>query len=148
MNRMQKVSWVMVIGMGSGLALSLIAVTIGYFIVGFPRAFAGFCFLGICGLGGVGPLIFKKDPGPIQADERDQFINLKAARTAFALSYFVFGVLCMGIWAYCRIQNTSVISIETLPYIWALTFISAFFTHALMILILYGKDNKLSEGGA
>jgi hypothetical protein len=26
--------------------------------------------------------------------------------------------------------------------------ITAFFTHALTILILYGKDNKVSEGGA
>ncbi|MBL7215975.1 MAG: hypothetical protein ISS71_09885, partial [Phycisphaerae bacterium] len=91
MNRMQKISWLMVICMGSGLILSAIAITVGYFMAGFPKAWSGIAFIGIGGFGGLGPLIFKKDPGPVQADERDRLINLKAARASFALSYLVFG---------------------------------------------------------
>lgn len=133
----------MVISMGSGLILSAIAVTIGYFMAGFPKAWSGIAFMSI---GGLGPLIFRKDPGPVQADERDNAINLKAARASFALSYLVFGILCMGIWQYCKSQGTPVISIEVLPNIWGFAAVTAFFTHALMILLLYGKDNKQTEG--
>lgn len=148
MNRMQKISWLMVICMGSGLVLSAIAITIGYFMVGFPRAWSGMAFMAIGGIGGLGPLIFRKDPGSVQADERDRHINLTAARASFALSYLITGLLCMGIWQYCKSHQTPAISIEVLPAVWGLTAVTAFFTHALMILLLYGKDNKAAEGGA
>ena len=148
MNRMQKISWLMVICIGVASILSAIAVTILYFKVGFPRAWAGWSFMGIAGFAGLGPAIFKKDPGPIQADERDRIINLKAARAGFALSYLVFGLLCMGIWSYYRRHGIETISIRILPHLFMAAGITAFFTHALTILILYGKDNKLSEGGA
>lgn len=147
MNRMQKISWLMVISMGSGLILSAIAITIGYFMVGFPRAWSGTAFIGIAGIGGLGPIIFRKDPVPVQTDERDQQIGLQAARASFALSYLVFGLLCMGIWGYFHHQGTTVITIEVLPTIWGFAAVTAFFTHALMILLLYGKDNKQTEGG-
>ena len=147
MNRMQKISWLMVISMGSGLILSAITVTVGYFMAGFPKAWSGIAFMSIGGIGGLGPLIFRKDPGPIQTDERDRQINLEAARASFALSYLIFGLLCMGIWGYYHHQGTMLITVEVLPAIWGFAAVTAFFTHALMILLLYGKDNKAAEGG-
>lgn len=148
MNRMQKMSWWMVATMGSGLLLSIIAVTASYFMVGFPKAWSGIAFIGIGGLGGLGPLIFKKDPGPVHGDERDQFINLKAARASFALSYLLFGLLSMGIWSYYHYHNQSAITIEVLPLVWGLAAVTAFLSHAVMILVLYGKDNQPAKGGA
>ena len=103
--------------------------------------------MGVAGIAGFAPIIFKKDPGPVQCDERDRLINLKAARAGFAISYGVFGLLCMGIWDYYRHQNVETISIHILPQLFMAAGITAFFTHALTILILYGKDNKLPEGG-
>lgn len=147
MNRMQKISWLMVICIGVGAILSAAAITILYFKVGFPRAWAGWCFMGIAGIAGLGPIIFKKDPGPVQCNERDRLINIKAARSGFAISYGVFGILCMGIWEYCRHHDTFMISIEVLPNLFMAAGITAFFTHAITILILYGKDNKQIEGG-
>jgi hypothetical protein len=147
MNRIQKISWLMVISMGTGLILSTVTITIGYFMAGFPKAWSGLAFMSIGGIGGLGPIIFRKGPGPVQADERDKSINLKAARASFALSYLVFGILCMGIWQYCKSHSTPTISIEVLPTIWGFAAVTAFFAHALMILILYGKDNKAAEGG-
>jgi hypothetical protein len=138
-------SWLMVISMGTGLVLSAIAVTVGYFMAGFPKAWSGTAFMAIGGLGGLGPLIFRKDPGPVHGDERDQAINLKAARSAFALSYLVVGVLCMGIWEYCRRQGMAAVSIEVLPMVWTLAAITAFLVHAIMILVLYRRDCQ-SEG--
>lgn len=148
MNRMQKISWMMVICIGIASILSAVAITILYFKIGFPRAWAGWGFMGIAGIAGFAPIIFKKDPGPVQCDERDRLINLKAARAGFAISYGVFGLLCMGIWDYYRHQNVETISIHILPQLFMAAGITAFFTHALTILILYGKDNKVSEGGA
>jgi hypothetical protein len=130
----------MVVTHSIGVLAAGVAVTVMYYKVGLPRAYAGLAFLGICGFGGLGPMIFKKDPGPVQADERDHLINLKAARGSFALSYLVFGILCMGIWEYCRHHDTSVISIEVLPMIWGLAAITVFFSHAIIILVLYGRS--------
>lgn len=142
MNRIQKISWMMVISIGIAVVCSAVATSAWYIKFGFPKAWVGLSFLGIAGLGGLGPLFFRKDPGPVQADERDNLIHLKAARGSFALSYLVFGLLCMGIWEYCRLHDRSVISIEVLPLVWSLAALTAFFSHALIILILYGKGGK------
>ena len=137
MNRIQKMAWLMVICGGSGLILSATAVTIGYFMAGFPKAWAGMGFLGIAGFGGLGPIIFKKDPGPVQMDERDTLIARKAAIASFTLSYLVFVFLCMGLWEYFRLKGIETISIHTLPnLVWA-PGLTAFFSHAVAILVLY-----------
>ena len=148
MNRTQKNSWMTVICIGIALIISTLAVIILYFIVGFPRAWVGLSFMGLSGFGGLGSIIFKKDAGAITCDERDYLINMKAARAGFAISYGVFGLLCMGIWYYYRFHSIDTIKIEVLPWLFGAAGITAFFIHALTILILYGKDNKAIEGGA
>lgn len=149
MNRAQKMSWWMVMWMGAGILVGGIAVAVLYFKIGFPRAWAGWGLAGIGGFGGLAPLIFKKDPGPVQYDERDQEIALKANRASMALSYLVFGLLSMGIWgidySFFKIET---ISVHVLPLIYGAAGITAFFVQALTTLILYGKDNKPMEGGA
>ena len=137
----------MVICIGAALVLSAIAITTLYFKIGFPRAWAGWGFVGIAGFAGLAPIIFKKDPGPVEFDERDRLINMNAARAGFAISYGVFGLLCMGIWTYYHSQNTETISIHLLPNLFGAAGITAFFSHAVVILVLYGKDNKQIDGG-
>jgi len=145
---MQKISWMMVICISTALILSAIAITVLYFIFGFPAAWAGFGFMGITGFAGLAPTIFKKDPGAVTCDERDRLINMKAAQAGFAISYGVFGLLCMGIWAYRYSQSIETISIHLLPMLFMAAGITVYLTHAITILILYGKDNKNIEGGA
>lgn len=146
MNRAQKMAWWMVIWMGAGVIAAVIAVAVLYFKVGFPKAWSGSGFLGLCGFGGLAPLLFRKDSRPVQFDERDRAIQLTSARAGFALSYLVFGLLAMGIWEYCRRQGMSAVSIEVLPMIWGLAAITMFFSQSLTTLLLYGKDNKPTEG--
>ena len=47
MNRAQKIAWLFVITISLAAAISCIAVTVGYFIVGMPKALAGLGFMGI-----------------------------------------------------------------------------------------------------
>ena len=145
MNRIQKMSWLIVACTGVGLLLSTVAVTVIAVKAGFPKAFAGFAFLSLTGFGGLGPLIFKKDPNSIQGDERDRMIQLHSAKAGFAASYLIFGCLAMGIWIYNGPDK--LINVNTLPRIWMAAFITAFFTQALTTLILYGKENQTAEGG-
>ena len=148
MNRSQKMARWMVLWMGAGTITAGIAVLILYAVVGFPKAWSVSGFLGISGLAGLAPLLFRKDPGPVQFDERDRVIQLKSARAGFALSYLVFGLLAMGIWTYCRRHGMTTVSIEVLPMIWGLAVITVCFFYSLMILLLYGKDKHMAEGEA
>ncbi len=145
MNRIQKISWLTVISLGVGFLLSVITVAVMYFQVGFPRALAGWAFLAIGGLGGLGQIIFKDDNSKVKFDERDQQINLQAARAGFGVSYMIFGILCMGLWFYFRSQGTGQININMLPVIFGIAGFSTFFVHALTILILYGRDKTDGE---
>ncbi|MBN1982467.1 MAG: hypothetical protein JW795_13120 [Chitinivibrionales bacterium] len=148
MNRMQKMSWWMVIWIGTASILSAIAITILYFKAGFPRAWAGIGFIGLSGFGGLAPLIFKKDPGPVQFDERDRQINFQSLTEGFKAAYLIFGALCMGIWVYRWHTGQDTISIHILPQLFLAAGLTAFFTQAVIILLMYGKDNKTAEGGA
>ena len=135
----------MVFTIGIAVLLSLTTMSVLYYLFGFPAAWAGLAFLGLTGIGGLGQVIFKKDPGPVQMDERDCQIVLKAHYTSMLLSYLLFGALCMGIWAvYYFYRHTESISVHVLPLIYGITGIAAFFTGSLMTLILYGRkgDSK------
>ncbi len=146
MNRVQKMAWMTVICTGLGIVLSATAVPVLYVMGGFPRAWAGLAFLGIAGLAGFAPAIFKKEPGAVQTDERDRLIHVQSTKAGFSASYGVFGLLSMGIWIY--VGPDSLISANVLPQIWMIAFITAFFVQALTTLVLYGKGNPQPEGGA
>ena len=72
-------------------------------------------------------------------------IQLKAARGSFALSYLVFGLLCMGIWWHYHAKAVETISIHVLPWIFGAAAVTAFLSHAITILLLYGRENKKNE---
>jgi hypothetical protein len=85
MNRIQKIAWFTLVMQGLALVLSLASVGVFYFGFGWPlrRAAAGFGFIGIMGLAGLAPLIFKKDKDDIKLDERDLLIKRKAMLAAY-----------------------------------------------------------------
>jgi hypothetical protein len=124
------------------ICCSGIAVALLYPKFGFPRASAGLASIAIAGIGGLGPMFFKKDPGPVQMDERDTLIRLRAACGGFALSYLLFGILCMGIWWGYRAKSVETISINILPCIFGAAGITFFLSNAIIILFLYGREEK------
>jgi hypothetical protein len=140
---MQKMACLMVITISLGLILSGVAVTILYAKFGFPIAGAGLGFLGIVGLGGLGPWLFKKDKGKIAFDERDSVINRRSALAGFAAAYLFMGLACMI--PFFVMGPDGQLSAKWLPMIFMGAGISNFFFHSLMILIQYGRTRKGEE---
>ena len=143
MNRMQKISWLFAIMISVAVLLAGGAVGILYFKLGLPKAIAGLGFLGIAGFGGLGPLIFKKDKGKVEFDERDHVINQRAALAGFGAAYLVVGLVCMI--PFFVLGPKANISITWLPMIFMGAGLSSFFAHSVTILIQYGRGGKENE---
>ncbi len=140
MNRVQKIAWFFVITISIAVLLSTVAIGILYAKVGLPKAMAGMAFLGIAGIGGFGPLIFKKDKGPVTCDERDVIINSRAALAGFGAAYMVVGLACML--PFFILGTNSRISVTWLPMIFMGAGLSSFFMHSIAILIQYGRGRN------
>jgi len=143
MNRAQKTAWLLVITISAGFVLSCIAVVILYIKSGMPTALAGFAFMAVAGLGGLGPSIFKKDKGNVTFDERDKLIKEKAKLAGFTASFLFAGLACMT--PFFIFGPKASISVSWLPNIWAGTFLTAFFIHSVAVLVQYGREEKNHE---
>ena len=140
MNRIQKIAWFMLITIAAGVLVSAAAVGILYFRIGMPRALAGFGFLGIAGIGGLGPLFFKKDRGKVVFDERDNLIKSRAALASFAMCYLYFGIACMT--PFGILGPEGVISVRWLPRMYGIAGLITFFVWSLMIVLQYGRGGR------
>ena len=137
MNRVQKIAWFLVITISVSILFTVGAIGMLYVKVGMPKAMAGLGFLGIAGIAGFGPLIFRKDKGPVTCDERDIVINRRAALAGFGAAYIVLGLACML--PFCILGPDSSISIIWLPMIFSGTGLSMFFINSVATLIQYGR---------
>jgi len=108
-----------------------------------PKAIAGLAFMGIAGLGGFSPLIFRKDKGKVTFDERDKLIKRRAALAGFAASYLFVGLACMI--PFSVLGPKASVSVVWLPNIFAGAALSAFFVTSIAILIQYGWRDKDNE---
>ena len=140
MNRAQKMAWLFVGSGLLGLVASLVLVAIFYPKVGMPKALLGFCMMGLTGLGGFGPLIFKKDKGKIEYDERDQDIHKKAALAGFLSAYLFAGLACMV--PFFILGPKANISVAHLPQIFIGAGITNFLMYSVAILVQYGQSNS------
>jgi len=111
-----------------------------YFTVGMPKAAAGFGFVGIAGLGGLAPLLIKKDKGSVTFDERDRLIKRRAALAGFGTSYLFVGLACML--PFFILGPKASISVGWLPEIFGGAALILFFVHSVAILVQYGWGGK------
>jgi hypothetical protein len=97
MNRAQKMARFNLIVILTALILSAIAVSVLYLVVGLPmrRAAGGFGFIGICGLMGLSPLLYKKGSGKVSFDERDLLIQRNASLGAYSIFWVLFVLAAM-----------------------------------------------------
>jgi len=143
MNRAQKIAWLFVITISLAVVTSIATVVLLYVKFGMPRAQAGLAFLAIAGFGGLGPLVFKKDKGPVTCDERGRLINKRAALVAFTTSYLFVGLACMI--PFCILGPDALLSVNWLPMIFMGAGLITFFVHSLAVLVQYswgGKDGE------
>ena len=140
MNRAQKMAWLIIITITAALLLTGISVGIIYAISGFPAAAAGMGFMGITGICGLAPVIFKKKKGLIDCDERDILINRKAVNIGFVTGFLIVGLSCMLPFFILGPKHT--ISVTWLPMIFMAAGMSSIYIHSLAILVQYGRGGK------
>jgi len=97
MNRLQKIARFNLIIILIALSLSAIAIGVAYFVVGMPirRALGGFGFIGICGLTALSPILYKKEQGNVDFDERDLLIQRRASLGAYTIFWVLFVLAAM-----------------------------------------------------
>jgi len=142
MNRSQKIARFNLIVILTALILSGTAICAAYFAVGLPiqRAFGGFGFMGICGLMGLSPLLYKKERDKVGFDERDQLINYRAVLAAYSVFWLVFTAACTIPWWI--IGPSGSISVNVLPIMLFGIGITLVLAHSLVILVQYGWGAK------
>jgi hypothetical protein len=145
MNRVQKIAWFNLIVLLTALGLSAIAIGVLHFIVGLQmqHALGGFGFIGIMGFAGLSPILFKKDKGKVQCDERDLMIHRKATVVAYSIFWVLFVAAAMAPFFVLGPKGT--ISVK---YLCAMVFGGMFtviLVQSIVTLDEYGWRNK--DGG-
>lgn len=139
MNRWQKIARFNLIVMTISLLLSGSAVLITATKIGFPRAYGGLGFLGICGIMGITPFLYKKkQKDKVDLDERDHIIQKKAALGGFTAFFLYSVVVCMTTWGIVGAQGS--IPVKTLPLMLVSGFLVSEFVRSIAILILYSRS--------
>jgi hypothetical protein len=137
MNRVYKIAKLTVIVILTSCVLSGTAFLILYFKLGLPAASAGLAFLGLIGLLGFTPLMYRKDLAKVVCDERDIEINRRAALAGFGTAYLVMGLACMLPFFVLGPAGTT--SVQWLPMIFMGGGLSHYLVHSIAILVQYGK---------
>ncbi|MCF7974904.1 MAG: hypothetical protein K9N55_13880 [Phycisphaerae bacterium] len=137
MNRAYKIARFTVIVILASCVLSGTACLIIYLKLGLAKAGAGLAFLGICGLLGLTPFMYRKDRGKVWCDERDIEINRRAALIGFCTAYLVMGLACMLPFFILGPRGTA--SVQWLPMIFMGGGLSHYLAHSVAILVQYGK---------
>jgi hypothetical protein len=145
MNKIQKMSWWMVIWISAAVILAAIAIAISHFINGqsWSIAKAGLKFLGIAGFGGLGPLIFKKDPDKATCDERARLIYIRATLAGFVAAFLITGLACLL--PFFIMRPNAMISVGWLPDIFLAAVFTTFFIQSAAFLFQYGRGGSHDE---
>ncbi len=143
MNRSQKIAWFLITVLSVTIVLTLAAFGILYAMFGMPIALAASGFMGLSGLAGFAPIMFKKDVGAVDFDERDILINRRSATAAFGCSFMFVGLACMVPFFVFGPQAS--MQVFWLPLIFGGAGITVYIVHSAAILVQYGKGGANHE---
>ena len=145
MNRAQKIAWFNLIVLLTALGLSTIAIGVFYFIVGLPMrgAICGFAFIGVVGLTGLSPILFRKEKKQASFDERDLLIAKKASLVAYSIFWVLFVAAAMIPWFI--IGPKGAITVNYLPWMVFGGMVVVMLVQSVVTLDEYGWRNK--DGG-
>ncbi len=136
MSAMQKTAWfnLAVIGLTFVVIVALLP------ILGM-KAMGGLGFLGLIGLQ---PLLFRKRPGQVLADERDQLIQSRSWIVAYALFWVAFVIAAVVVSSMVYGENGAVpVHIVQMSVAWAFMFVYA--VASIAVLIQYGSTRADAE---
>jgi len=145
MNRLQKMAWFNLIVILIALSLSAIAIGVLHFIVGMPmqRALGGFAFIAICGLTALSPILYEKEQGEVDFDERNLLIQRKASLGAYTIFWALFVLAAMI--PFFVLGPDGVVSVK---YLAAMVFggmVTVGLVQSIVTLQEYGWRNKDDE---
>ena len=140
MNRWQKIAWYNLTVVVASLTISGTTIGILAILHGFPKALGGLGFLGIAGLIGLSPFLFRKKVGKVTFDERDQVIHRRATLAAYSTFWFFFAAACMIPWWV--LECGAKIRVVVLPCMLAGGFIIVQLIQSIAILVQYGKGGR------
>ena len=135
MARQQKIAWLIIVAYAFALAAFLAMIP----FMGAQKAIPG---LALAGLGGFGPLIFRRrrDPTGVQIDERDRLIGRRAALAAAMSSYGVFILGSLGVYFFWQWQGKELVSVHLLPMIVQAAALAFFLAWAVAVVVQYGRE--------
>lgn len=142
MNRQQKIAKFTLIVTLAAITISVMAVGIFYFVAGMPirRALSGFGFIGICGLAGLSPLLYRKECGKVDFDERDLLIQKKASLAAYSIFWFLFVLASMI--PFFVLGPKGSISVKYLPAMVFGGMVTVMLVQSIVTLEEYGWKNR------
>ena len=143
MNRAQKIALYNLIVIMASLTITGAAVGILAIVLGMPRALGGLGFLGICGLLGMSPILFRKKRGQLGFDERDLLIYNRASLVAYSVFWVLFTAACMVPWLI--LDKGSTIPAVVLPLMLAAGFFVVQLVQSVAVLVQYGRGGKDGE---
>lgn len=145
MNRQQKIAWFSLIVIALALVLSVTTFSIGFFILDVParKASAAFAFMGITGLIGLTPFLFKKDKGKVELDERDLQITRNAMLAAYSAFWVLFVAAAMVPWFI--IGPGGSITVNYLPWMVFGGMFVVMLIQSIVYLEEYGWRDKKNE---
>ncbi len=143
MNRAQKIAWYNLVVIAASLTISGATIGILAILYGMPKALGGLGFLGIAGLLGLSPILFRKKRGQVSFDERDELIQKRAMLIAYTTFWISFVSACMIPWWI--LETGSSIPVVVLPVMVAGGFIIVQLVQSVTILVQYGWRNKTNE---
>lgn len=140
MVREQKRAWFVV----GTFVFALVVVAVLVPLVGIRIAWGG---LGLYGLGGLAPLLFRKKRSAVEVaeDERDKMIAKTAALAGAMMSYLAFILTCMTTWFVYMFQGKRAITIHALAIIVLAGGMVFFMSRTIAILVLYGRESGHGE---
>jgi len=119
--------------------LILLTITAAVYVVlmifiGPIRAMGAF---GLFGLAGLLPLLYRKKSKKVVWDERDTLINSRANLVGYSVSWLVFTLAPMSVWAVYFYGGHAMISVHVLPKFVIGGFIAVMTARAVAIVIQY-----------
>ena len=143
MNRAQKIAWYNLIVVSIASLLTLITFGILVIVIGLPHTWSEFGWMGLLGLLGLTPVLFKKKDRSVDFDERDQGIQLKSVGLGFTASYLFLVAAGMGVWFSKGPSGT--VSVNVLPLVILGAFLITTIIQSTVTLVCYGKEDKNHE---